>query len=335
MREALFYEQKRPGVRCLLCPHYCRLQDGETGLCGVRREQDGKLYSENYGVCAAMAMDPVEKKPLYHFYPGREIFSLGTLGCNLRCGFCQNWHLARRSPAVETIRLTSAEVVSMLGRQAARLPIGVAYTYSEPGIWYEFVLETALAVRDSGYKNVLVTNGFLNEEPLQDLLPLVDALNIDVKSFSDEYYRQYCGGRLKNVQRYVEFAAERAHVELTYLLIPTLNDSEEEIRAFVRWVGSLNSAIPVHLSRYFPQHQFTLPQTPLGVVERLREVARETLPYVYVGNVPGSTAAHTYCRACGKVQVLRESYRVTSLLQDDRCASCGEQSDIITDKKLR
>lgn len=334
MREAMFYEKKTPGVRCLLCPHFCRLQNGEAGICGVRREHGGRLYSENYGLCAAKALDPVEKKPLYHFYPGREIFSLGTLGCNLRCGFCQNWHLASRSPEVETVLLTPAEVVAMLGQISGCQPVGVAYTYSEPGVWYEFVRDTALLVQESGYKNVLVTNGFLNKEPLLSILPFIDAFNIDVKAFREDFYRKICGGRLKEVQRYVEVAAASAHLELTYLIIPTLNDSEQEMRAFVQWVAGLNPAIPVHLSRYFPQAGFSLPPTPLAALERLWQGARETLPYVYLGNVPGSTAANTRCPGCGKELVLREGYRVTAMLQNGACPYCGRPSDIIADSSV-
>lgn len=331
MHEALFYEKKEPGVRCCLCPQYCRLKRGETGLCGVRREADGLLYTLNYGVCAAMAMDPVEKKPLYHFFPGREIFSLGTYGCNLSCGFCQNWHLAGRAPDPnqDSVRLSSPEIAGMLEKQAARQPLGIAYTYSEPGMWYEFVMDTAREVRRRGYKNVLVTNGYLNEEPLKELLPLIDAMNIDVKSFRDDYYRDHCGGRLSPVLRYVEAAVEYTHVELTYLVVATLNDSDEDMRRFTRWVASLDPAIPVHLSRYFPQHQFTLPPTPLPVMGRLREVAREKLHYVYLGNVPGSDAAHTLCPSCGKPQILREGYYVRSLLKDGACPYCGAKAQVI------
>jgi len=331
MHEALFYVEKPPGVQCLLCPHYCRLHNGEAGICGVRRERGGRLYTENYGLCAAKALDPMEKKPLYHFYPGRKILSLGTLGCNLQCGFCQNWHLARRSPAVETARVTPAEVVAMLEQSQAYRPVGVAYTYSEPGMWFEFVLDTSRAVREHGYKNVLVTNGFLNREPLLQLLPLIDAFNIDVKSFRDDFYRKICGGRLKEVQRYVEVAAAGAHVELTYLVVPALNDSEQEIRDFVQWVAALNPSIPVHLSRYFPQHNFTLQPTSLAVLKRLWEIARETLAYVYLGNVPGDlAAANTCCPSCGKELILRDGWQVTSLLHSGHCPGCGRQADLVS-----
>ncbi len=329
MHEALYYLQKEVGVHCRLCPRSCRLINGETGLCGVKKEHQGKLYSLNYGLCAALAMDPVEKKPLYHFHPGREIFSIGTYGCNLSCGFCQNWHLAGEAPDADLVRFSPTELADLLDKQSARKPLGIAYTYSEPGMWYEYVLDVAQIVRDRGFKNVMVTNGFLNPEPLRELLPLIDAFNIDVKSFQDEYYQRYCEGRLKPVLRYVESAAEQTHVEITYLVVPSLNDSEDEIRRFANWVASINPAIPVHFARYFPQHRFTLPPVSIAAMEKLRKIARETLQYVYLGNIPGSDAAHTFCPGCGKEQVMREGYRTLILFKNKVCSHCGRPADFI------
>ncbi|MCW3490624.1 AmmeMemoRadiSam system radical SAM enzyme [Dethiobacter alkaliphilus] len=323
MHEALFYKKKRPVVHCELCPQFCRLKNGELGVCGVRQEEEGKLYSLNYGICAGMALDPIEKKPLYHYQPGRQVFSVGTLGCNLGCGFCQNWHLARKAPGVQTVRLTPEQLVARLDEAAAQKPVGMAYTYSEPGMWFEYVLDTAKLVREKGFKNIMVTNGFLNEEPLIHLLPLIDAFNIDVKAFRDEYYREHCKGRLEPVLRYVEIAAQSAHVELTYLVVPTLNDQEEDIRRFTDWVAGINPAIPVHFSRYYPQHEFKLPPTPVEVMEHIRSVALEKLNYVYLGNLPGSKAANTFCPQCGKEVISRDGYRVENLLQAGNCAQCG------------
>jgi pyruvate formate lyase activating enzyme len=331
MHEALFYEKKENGVHCHLCPHHCRLRSEETGLCGVRREKNGSLYTLNYGLCAAMASDPIEKKPLYHFHPGSDIFSIGTVGCNLDCGFCQNWQLARGSRNMNDTRFTPGQIISIVEKQHNPGNIGIAYTYSEPGMWYEFVRDTALAAKDKGLKNVLVTNGFLNGEPLKKLLPLIDAFNIDVKSFSDDYYRKNCRGRLEPVLRYVEMAAGVAHVEITYLVVPTLNDSVEEVRRFASWVAAIKPSIPVHFSRYHPQHRFTLPPTPVHVMESLREEAKELLDYVYLGNVPGSDAANTYCPSCGKEQVLRNSYSTRLLLKNGYCPGCGRKSAFIMD----
>lgn len=328
MDEALYYEKKHSGVRCQLCPHFCRLKNGETGLCGVRTENEGQLFTENYGICAALAMDPIEKKPLYHFFPGSEIFSVGTVGCNLECGFCQNWHLARRAKEVDTTRMQPEQLVALLERHSHRNPVGLAYTYSEPNMWYEYVLDTAKLVREKGYKNVMVTNGFLNIEPLQELLPFIDAFNIDVKAFRDEYYREHCAGRLEPVLRYVEAAAQQAHVELTYLVVPTLNDSEDEVHRFSRWVASINPAMPVHFSRYYPQHKFTLPPTPESVMEKMRDIARAELDYVYLGNLPGNDGANTYCRECSKLLILRDSYSIHSRLKKGACPHCNTVTGI-------
>lgn len=326
MHEALYYEKKEHGVRCVLCPQFCRLRDGELGLCGVRKEADGRLYTLNYGVCAAVAMDPVEKKPLYHFCPGRQILSVGTMGCNLSCGFCQNWRLARSAPDVGATRITPRSMVELLEKY--RDSVGLAYTYSEPGMWFEHVLDTAKLVRERGYKNVLVTNGYLNEEPLQELLPLIDAFNIDVKAFRDGFYRDHCAGRLEPVKRYVEIAARSAHVELTYLVIPTLNDNAEDIRLFADWVASIRPDIPVHFSRYWPQHKFTLPPTPVATLETLREAAQEKLHYIYLGNVPGSDAAHTFCPGCSERLVRRDGYRTDNAAANGACPRCGRHADI-------
>lgn len=332
MKEALHYEKRDSGVLCRLCPRFCRLQNGETGFCGVRQEADGRLYALNYGVVAALAMDPIEKKPLYHYYPGREIFSVGTLGCNLGCGFCQNWRLARNVPGLEEERRHPAELVQVLDSCGTRNPVGIAYTYSEPGMWYEYVLETAVLVRERGYKNVLVTNGYLNQEPLSELLPYIDAFNIDVKAFRDDYYRDYCEGRLEPVLRCVEKAAASAHVELTYLVVHTLNDSEEDIRRFTRWVASIDPALPVHFSRYYPQHKFTLPPTPVSVMENVRAVAQEVLDYVYLGNIPGHEAAHTTCPECGRVLIERLGYQVRNTLPGGACPHCGRRTGIVADE---
>ena len=324
MHEALYYEKQDAGVRCLLCPHLCALRAAGTGLCGVRQEKDGRLFSMNYGLCAAMAMDPIEKKPLYHFYPGRKIFSVGTVGCNLSCGFCQNWQLATGAPGLESVRLIPVELLALLESYSEQNPLGIAYTYSEPGIWYEYLLDTAMLVRKRGYKNVLVTNGFLNQAPLRELLPYIDAINIDLKAFNEDYYRRYCGGRLAPVLRYVETAAAAAHLELTYLVIPTLNDSEADIRRFAAWVAEINPAIPVHFSRYYPQYKFTLPATPVALMENIAAIAKEKLQYVYLGNLPGHNLAHTYCSQCGMKLIHRDGYRVQLNLRDGKCPHCAQ-----------
>jgi len=328
MGEALHYEKKVWGIQCRLCPHLCCLKTGETGLCGVRKEKEGKLVTLNYGMLAAFGIDPIEKKPLYHFLPGKDILSLGTFGCNLDCGFCQNWQLARNENGLQRRYLEPGDIIDMLSKQEGATTMGVAYTYSEPGMWFEFVSEASRAVHQKGYKNVLVTNGYLNEEPLKELIPFIDAFNIDVKAFNDEYYRKHCRGSLAPVLRYVEEAAASAHVELTYLVVPTLNDDIKEVQEFVDWVASLSPSIPVHLTRYFPQHRFNLPPTPVKIMEKLRQVALEKLRYVYLGNISGNSA-DTNCPNCRNPLVLRKGYKVRVLLQDINCPYCREKTDFI------
>ncbi|MEG6523375.1 AmmeMemoRadiSam system radical SAM enzyme [Desulfotomaculum sp. 1211_IL3151] len=286
MHEAMFYQSKEKGLLfCELCPKGCSIQEGHKGFCRVRENQKGVLYTLNYGKVSSYALDPMEKKPLYHFYPGTLILSLGTVGCNLRCGFCQNWQIAHGDP--RTLNVTPEEAVALALEQRAKgLPCtGLAYTYSEPFMWYEYVYDTSRLAREAGLKNVMVTNGYVREEPLKKLLPYLDAMNIDVKGFTDGYYRENCVGQLGPVKRTVEIAQEKCHVELTTLLVPGLNDSPEEIAELVDWVASLNPAIPVHFSRYFPNYKFDLPPTPLAILRQAQEIAQKKLKHVHLGNV--------------------------------------------------
>ncbi|MEW6447938.1 MAG: AmmeMemoRadiSam system radical SAM enzyme [Bacillota bacterium] len=328
MREALFYEKKDENtVFCRLCPKGCAIKEGHTGFCRVRENRGGKLYALNYGQCTSCAVDPMEKKPLYHFYPAHTILSLGTYGCNLRCGFCQNWEIAHGSPPA--IPLTPEQVVAMTASQGPRC-VGVAYTYSEPIAWYEFIFDTVRPVKEAGFRNVLVTNGFISEEPLKEILPYIDAMNIDVKSFRDDYYSKYCAGRLKPVLRTVELASQECHVEVTNLLVNGLNDSEEEISDLVNWLSGLDPAIPLHFSRYFPDFEMDLPPTPLESLYRAREIARQKLKFVYLGNVWDDEAGNTYCPNCNEVVVQREGYRIRkAAFKDGRCTACGEAIPIV------
>ncbi|MGQ9512792.1 AmmeMemoRadiSam system radical SAM enzyme [Thermodesulfitimonas sp.] len=328
MREALFYEkQEDNAVLCRLCPKGCLIKEGRTGFCRVRENRGGMLYTLNYGQCSSCNADPVEKKPLYHFYPAHTILSLGTFGCNLRCGFCQNWEIAHGSPP--TIPLTPEQVVAMAQAQGPRC-IGVAYTYSEPVVWYEFVRDTARQVREAGLKNVLVTNGFIAEEPLRELLPYIDAMNIDVKSFRDDYYKHVCAGRLEPVLRTVEVAKDHCHVEVTNLIVTGLNDSAEELDALVDWLAAVDLRIPLHFSRYFPNFEMERPPTPLEVLYAARETARKKLRYVYLGNVWDEEADTTYCPNCGAAVIRREGYKVRGVrLKDGKCGACGASVDIV------
>ena len=283
MKEALYYEKlgsKR--VKCHLCPYECSISDGSKGACGVRINKDGTLTSEVYGKTTGISLDPIEKKPLYHYHPGEYILSVGTKGCNFHCDFCQNWHISQVLDA-PTDDISSEEIVNKaLGLKS----FGIAYTYNEPFIWYEFVLDTARLAKKKGLENVLVTNGFVNMEPLRGMLPFIDAMNIDLKSFNEAFYVKVCKGRLKPVLEVIKASAKSCHVELTTLLITALNDSEEEITRLVNWIyDNLGPEVPLHFSRYFPCYNMELPPTPIETLKRAEEIAKKKLKYVYLGNI--------------------------------------------------
>jgi pyruvate formate lyase activating enzyme len=330
MKEARFYEKlEEDRVRCLLCPHHCKISPGRTGICRVRQNAGGVLCTLNYGQVTSWAVDPIEKKPLYHFYPGSQIFSVGTFGCNFHCGFCQNWQIAHKTPPTE--KISPEELVRIAvdaGKRAGS--IGIAYTYSEPNVWFEYVYDTAKLAHEHGLKNVLVTNGFIEEEPLQELLPFIDAMNIDVKAFSERFYKEVCHGHLAPVLRTVEIAHQQCHVEITNLLVPTENDREEEIESLVDWIASIDRAIPLHFSRYFPQYKFTLPPTPLETLKKAREVALRRLQFVYIGNAWELGENDTFCPVCGNLLIKRSGYKTRIAgLEGNRCSKCGAAIPVV------
>ena len=282
MHKAKYWETTKNGLSCKLCPHRCLIATGRTGRCRVRQNENGELLSLNYGKITSIALDPIEKKPLFHFYPGKMILSAGTWGCNFQCSFCQNWELSQGDP---TSVYTNPDRLAELAVQQGPKNIGVAYTYSEPAVWFEYVVDAATAVKRRGLKNVLVTNGFINPEPLEELLPLIDAINIDVKAFRAPFYQEVCKGELEAVKKTVETAAGRCHVEVTTLVISGLNDGEDEIRDLVRWLASINPQIPLHFSRYFPRYQMEQPETPAETLFQIRDFARQYLEHVYLGNI--------------------------------------------------
>jgi pyruvate formate lyase activating enzyme len=272
-------------TRCELCFHHCALDEGQTGLCRARACQDGKIVSLNYGKLTSLALDPIEKKPLRRFHPGSLILSVGSFGCNLRCPFCQNHEISMAGDSgIPTVEVSPEQLAAKAAELVPQGNIGVAYTYNEPLIGYEYVQNCAALVHEQGMVNVLVTNGTVEEEPWRALLPLIDAANIDLKGFTSAWYRRL-GGDLETVKRSIALAAERCHVEVTTLLIPGENDSEEEIRELARWLASVSPEIPLHLSRFFPRYQMTdRPPTPVEQVYRLTETAQRYLSYVYTGN---------------------------------------------------
>jgi pyruvate formate lyase activating enzyme len=330
MQEARFYEKQEDNkVWCHLCPKNCHIQPGHAGFCRARKNEGGTLYSLNYGQITSFGIDPVEKKPLYHFYPGKYILSVGTFGCNFHCGFCQNWQIAHGDPSTREVTPEDLVASAVLARERSG-NIGIAFTYSEPMVWYEYVYDTARLAHEQGLRNVLVTNGFIQEQPLLELLPFIDAMNIDVKGFTEDYYRKTCQGRLEPVKHTVELAHTRCHVEITTLLVPTLNDSDQEITALVDWLAGLNPELPIHFSRYFPQYEMDLPPTPLDTLRRAREVACRKLSFVYIGNAPELGPDNTYCPACHNLLIERNAYRIRIRgLDRGACSRCGARIPII------
>ena len=326
MHEAQYYE-KLPDhkVACHLCPQECKIAPGRAGFCGFRRNINGVLRAELYGKVAAVQMDPIEKKPLYHFHPGADILSVGTNGCNFRCQWCQNWHL---SDGRASLQNTSSEEIVATAKQHRSM--GIAYTYNEPLVWYEFVLDCAQAARDQGMVNVLVTNGFINPEPLVKLLPLVDAMNIDLKAIQPEVYKRHCKGQLEPVQHTIRKAANACHVELTNLIVTGVNDSREDIEALVDFVASVDKTIPLHFSRYFPNFNFDAPPTPETTIRMAYEIGAAKLDYVYVGNINLAGASDTACPSCGNTLVTRTGYRTRVVdVRDGRCGKCGFQPNFV------
>jgi pyruvate formate lyase activating enzyme len=326
MTEAQFYEARDGQVICRLCPRECRVQPEQAGFCQIRRHRDGKLLTDNYGQAASIGLDPIEKKPLYHFYPGRPILSVGTIGCNLDCRFCQNWRISRESaPTTALSADATVDLAVRAGREQGS--VGLAYTYSEPGVWFEFLMDVMPGIRRAGLKNVLVTNAFLQPEPWQRLLRWTDAANIDLKGFDADFYRRVCAGELAPVLDNIRVAVGRVHVELTTLIIPGENDSPERLREMAQWIAALDPEIPLHLSRYYPNYRFTAPPTPEATMEEARRIAGEYLRYVYLGNLGGLN--DTCCPECGRLLIERDGYRTRVLMPAATCPECGRPIPVI------
>ena len=287
MKEARFYTALEDGVECRLCPHHCRIREGGRGLCRSRECRDGKLYALSYGRPCALAIDPVEKKPLYHFLPGTQCLSLSCTGCNLSCRWCQNSDISQVAPEeADSYRLSPEEVVDLCLQRG--LP-SIAYTYTEPLTWWEYLSDIAVLAREKGLKNILVSAGFVEKEPLRELLPLLDAANIDIKALDDGFYHRYCGAALAPVlENILEMKAAGVHVEITNLLVTSLNDSEQQVDALCRWmVDNGLQDVPLHLSRYFPRYKMSEPgPTPKATLLRARQTALDAgVKNVYLGNV--------------------------------------------------
>ncbi len=315
-------------VICVLCPNECVIAEGKAGRCLGRRNVGGRLLATSYGEVVSIAVDPIEKKPLYHFLPGSEILSVATYGCNLLCPFCQNSEISQQ---VAPSRYVEPQELLKLAQRSGTPSI--AYTYNEPLIWFEYILDAGRLIHEAGIRNVLVTNGMLCPEPLAELLPLVDAMNIDLKSIRPEFYADYVRGDLATVLETIRMAKKTCHVELTNLLIPGRNDSDDAIRELVDFVASLGPETVLHFSRYFPRHRASEPPTSTRMLIKAAAIAREKLHYVYLGNVAtGPEDRDTFCPNCRNRLVDRSAYagRVVGIAQG-KCVRCGRKADFVLD----
>lgn len=329
MREAMFYKPiDEETVQCNLCPRECTLANGQRSFCRVREPEKGKLYSLVYGIACAVNIDPIEKKPIFHMLPGSASFSLATAGCNLRCQFCQNWTISQARPEeVEQIYLPPEEVVKLARDKNCE---SIAYTYTEPTIFYEYMLDTAKLAKERGIKNVYVTAGYINPEPAKLLAQYIDAANIDLKAYDDEYLQNICAQKLKPLLRAIKlFKDAGVWVEITNLILPTLNDDREKIRQMCYWIkDNLGVDTPLHFSRFSPMYKMVhLPPTPVSTLEEARKIAMEIgLNYVYIGNVPGHPGENTYCPECKALLIGRRGFFLTQYnLHKNKCRFCQRE----------
>jgi len=329
LKEALFYEKlDNKIVQCHICPRNCVIPLGKRGFCRVRENRDGVLYALSFGKAVSVHIDPIEKKPLFHFLPSTSAFSVATAGCNLRCKFCQNWEISQSLPEdVEYTYLTPQDLVNKA--KEAGSPT-IAYTYTEPTIFYEYMLETARLAKKQGIKNVMHSCGYINEAPLRQLAKYLDAANIDLKGFSEEFYTKLTDASLEPVLKSLKILKEEGvHVEITNLILSGFNDDPDLIIKMCLWIkDNLGSDTPLHFSRAFPMYKLTsLNPTPLETLERARQIALDSgLKYVYIGNVAGHPAENTYCPRCKKLLLERKGYFVLqNNIENEKCKFCGEK----------
>ncbi|HOK80215.1 MAG TPA: AmmeMemoRadiSam system radical SAM enzyme [bacterium] len=327
LKEALFYEKSdQNSVQCRLCPKNCLIPEGRYGFCRARKNIGGVLYSMGYGKPCSVAIDPIEKKPLFHFLPGTKALSIASAGCSLRCLFCQNWEISQVSPEeTRNINLSPDDVVKIAKEK--NCPV-IAYTYSEPVNFYEYMLDTAKIARSAGIKNIMHTAGYINQEPLEKLLPYIDAANVDLKGFSPEYYKNVCGANLEDVLRTLTIMKKhKVWIEITNLIVPGYNDSPDEIKKLCLWIKTnLGPDIPVHFTRFYPVYKLAhLTATPYKTLEDAYKIAKGTgLKYVYIGNVYNNPYENTVCPKCGKIVIKRKGFEVLeNHIRKGKCQYCG------------
>lgn len=332
MKKAQYFEKlDEKTVRCELCPHYCIINDNKKGICDIRVNENGELYSLVYGKASAVNTDPIEKKPLYHFFPGQTILSVGSIGCNFKCKFCQNYDIAQPASG-EFRRLHDLSPQAIIDLAKKEKSFGIAYTYNEPIVWYEYMLDTAKLAHENQLKNVVVSNGFINEKPLAELLNYIDAFNIDLKAFENDFYKKFASGRIDPVKdSLIKIKDSGCHVEITNLVIPGLNDDKDVFQKMVKWIsGNLGKDTPLHLSRYFPTFKLDIESTPPETLLSLFEIADSELDHVYLGNFNTVKGKNTYCSNCGNLLIKRSGYHteLRGINNDGECTKC-KHIDII------
>lgn len=319
------FKESGDKLECLLCPHYCKLATGRSGICGVRKNTGTSIELMTYGVISGYSLDPVEKKPLYHFFPGKSILSIGSYGCNMRCDFCQNYHISQNIPEDKMAKMQFEKIINDC--QNAENNIGLAFTYNEPIIWFEFIRDVAEKVKNEGMHTVMVSNGFVNPDPLKEITGFIDAFNIDLKAFNNTFYRKLTGSELDPVKKALgQIAGSGKHLEVTTLIIPGENDDEKEMELQTRWMADeLGKDVPFHLSRYFPTYKRDNPTTTEGSLKNLFEIASDKLDYVYIGNSRAASGQKTVCAVCGTTVTIRSGYEIKTRNLDDqgKCTVCG------------
>ncbi len=319
-------------ARCHVCSHRCTIKEGKIGICGTRKNIGGKIYTLIYNTVSSEAVDPIEKKPLYHFLPGTLSYSLGTIGCNFRCMHCQNWNISQVAlEEAYTREITPQEAVDRALEAGCR---SISWTYNEPAIWHEYTYDSAVLAKKVGLKTIYVTNGYITPEALRRIAPYLDAFRVDIKSFSDDFYKKICGARLAPVLESTRLAKELGmHVETITLIIPTKNDSKEEITQIAGWVrDNLGVDTPMHFTAFHPMYKMSdINATPAGTLEMAHDIAKEEgMRFVYTGNVPGHRYENTYCPKCNALLIDRMGFRVDAIMiKDGKCPECGEKIQIV------
>ena len=313
-------------IQCDLCPKHCIIAPGQSGDCRIRVNVDGELVAVTYGYPCSLHIDPIEKKPLFHFLPGSKVFSIATVGCNLHCKNCQNWEISQQSPIdVPAYKASPKQIAEISKKNNCE---SVAYTYTDPAVFYEYTLDSSKEVKKKGMKNIIVTAGYFNEKPLKELCKYLDAANVDLKAYSDKFYRDICSATLKPVlDSLVTIKSSGVHLEVTNLLLPTMNDSDKDIKSLCKWIKeNLGKEVPLHFSRFFPQYRMrSLPPTSIKTLKNARSIARDIgMQYVYIGNVVGDDFENTFCPNCGKLLILRHGYIIKkNVIKNGKCPYCG------------